>query len=948
MRWPAMSKPSKPPAINRSLGKRRLRRFFLFGLGLVGLWCMLMAWFGYQLYAQGQTLSSLLQTRPLQRTQAQAICAEFSSTQTSIVWLRRLSLPLHPILRQSDSWLGALPSASDLAQQAVGLAQGYCQQFSPLIATFDLPAEQRSTAMLDLLIANPPNWSQLQTDLSQLQQTWRSVPHSLQAAPFLSNDQAQVANVDHYLTSAQTSLNLLEQAWPLIAAGWGTQKPLRLLIAGQNPLELRPSGGFIGSIATITLEQGQIRHMAYFNSADFAAIAPAGSAMPKPYNQYLRASIWALRDANWWPDWPTSAQSLQTFWALNQQPEVDAVVALDLYALQGLIQVLAPLEIAGYGQIAQAESLEQIFGLYDGRSITGDKQFLAALFSSTLETVRHASFSQWLDIGANLQQALQQRHLSIYFNDQASQAVLLANGWAGAMPEVEHDVLALVDADLSYSDGQNFVEQRMHLEVQLDAQARPLTNTLTITYTNRYDDWRADLSKHAVYGYCYNLGLAVQQRIPGCYGDYARAYLPINAIPLSLDGADTPPDIGQEGQLTSVGWYMLLYPGQTRSIRLRYLPNIQSQPYRLTWLKQAGTLGHPISVSIKQAGQQTQWHGSLQHDRELSFSDAAIQAPASDLPASEQQQAAEQAWKLWQQQQPTAALELWQRSNTLDRALDSVVGLRWTHDPTAANQLLNQLRPLIPTSGRAAFLAGWLAELNNDDLVAVQAYQTALEHEPASQAARLALALLQLKRGDTNAAQGSLQQLENPRLALQRLAFDQRMAGDLAQAERYYQLLLTLDPSDREVWEERYWLRRYTSDQPDWPAVEQLVNQAVAVFANDAQWLSRRAESYERQHLPQQAIADWQQVTTISPTNSLAWYYLGLQQRAVGDWQAARTSLEQLIVLDPQADYYLVLGDTLRELNLVADARNAYAAAAKLNPEHPGLAERLRLAEASP
>ncbi|WP_164689794.1 DUF4012 domain-containing protein [Herpetosiphon llansteffanensis] len=943
-----MSKSSNQVATNQAPKKRRLRRFFLYALGLLGIWLGLLAWFSYQLYAHSQQLRALLQTSPMRSSHAQALCDEVAATHTSAIWLRRLSLPIHPILRQSDAWIGALPAASDFANQGLGVAEGYCHQFNPLLALLDLPAEQRSKQLLDWLIANQSDWLQLQRDVQGVQQTWRSVPTSLQTAPFLANYQAQLTQFDQQLTAAQTSLGLLDQAWPLLAAGWGTQKPLRLLIAGQNPLELRPSGGFIGSIATMTFEQGRISNMAYFNSADFAAVAPAGSAMPKPYNQYLRASLWTLRDANWWPDWPTSAQSLQIFWQLNQQPEVDAVIALDLYGLQGLIQVLAPLEIAGYGQMVQAASLEQIFGLYDGQNVTGDKQFLAALFRSTLETARHANFSQWLELGASLQASLQQRHLSIYFNDQTSQNLMLANGWAGAMPQVGHDLLALVDADLSYSDGQNFIEQRMQLDVQLDAQARPLTNTLTITYTNRYDAWRADSSKHAVYGYCYNVGLAIQQRIPGCYGDYARAYLPINALPLHLDGADTPPDIAQEGQLTSVGWYMLLYPGQTRTIRLSYLPNLQSQPYQLSWLKQAGTLAHPIHVRISQAGQMAEWQGSLQHDRELSFIDAAIQPAPSDVPITADQQAAEQAWQRWQQGETSAALELWQASNTLDRALDAVVGLRWTHDPSSAKQLLQQLQPLLPDSGRAAFLAGWLAELTNDDDAALQAYQTALEREPSSQAARLALALLQLKRGDGAAAERSLQQLKNPRLALQRLAFDQRMAGDLAQAERYYQLLLTLDPRDRTVWEDRYWLRRYANDQPDWLAVEQLANEGISEFPNDATWLSRRAESYERQNLPQQAIGDWQQVSIISPTNSLAWYYLALQQRAVGDWQAAQSSLETLVQLDPQADYYLVLGDTLRELNLVAEARNAYATAAQINPDHPGLAERLRLLEASP
>ena len=87
---------------------------------------------------------------------------------------------------------------------------------------------------------------------------------------------------------------------------------------------------------------------------------------PDPLRKYMLLDLWVTRDANWWPDFPTSAQAVAELYELNQGQAVDGVVAVDMVAAARVLECLTPLKLADGRTIrrgAVAESFRQSWGL---------------------------------------------------------------------------------------------------------------------------------------------------------------------------------------------------------------------------------------------------------------------------------------------------------------------------------------------------------------------------------------------------------------------------------------------------------------------------------------------------------------------------------------------------------------------------------------------------------
>ncbi len=948
------------PAVHRR-SRRRWRRF-LWGLGimlvLVGGWVGSAVWLASSAYNHLRAAQAAAQQSPLNATYAGVACAEGRAAGAAARRLRTVLLPATPLLRQLGwlprygATLAGLPALTDVGAAGANLSAAACDLLAPAFVALDVPADQRLGRAIQALSAQPPDWSRLQAALTHLDIAWQTVPPAtLQSGPLAPFSQ-QLQRLNTLLPDARTSLDLLATLWPATPVLLGLDRPTTLLVAAQNPFELRPTGGFIGSIATLTVGNAKPQQLDYRNSGSLNVPAPAGSEFPQPYAEYLRGSQWLLRDANWWPDWERSARTLETFWELNDGAPVDGVVAVDLYALQEFLGVFETLDVPGYGLITATATLESIYTFYEpqGSATTSNKAFLGALFAASLGRIQTATPAELPRLGAALSRSLAARHISVYLHDPAAHGVFAAQGWDGALRTTTADYLQVVDADLAYSDVQAFIDQQLGLDVQLDAAGSAITNTLTITYSNRYDDWGAEQTQHQVYGYCYNVQKRQQERVAGCYGTYVRVYLPPNAAPLSLAGADTALEPAFEDQHSVVGFYLLVYPGQTRTVTLRYRPQVAAAAgqYRLVVQKQAGTLARPFTLNVRSAASQSlNVQSDLWHDTEWTIqasSGLQLQSAVPPLhPSNSPERLAVQGqwakgWQLWQAGDTAAALEQWRSSNTIPAALDQVVALRWQGEIERAQHLLSALDPYA-VDGRASFLAGQLAESQADLAAARTAYRRALERSPASQVARLALALTHDRSGDQTAALALLRTMRDPLQALHRIRFDAWYVQDYAYADQINQLILALDPQDAVALDQRYVvLRGRAVDTLSWQTVVSYTTQVLAMLPNDPQWLQRRSEAYGSRQLPELALADLQAVTALSPTNSLAWFQLGLIYRSQGNLDAALAALETATTLDAEHSiaYYVVLGETYEIADQPSAARSAYQAALRIDPDHEG------------
>jgi hypothetical protein len=68
---------------------------------------------------------------------------------------------------------------------------------------------------------------------------------------------------------------------------------------------------------------------------------------PWQLSEYMNSRVLILRDANWFPDFPTSALYVEQLYAYTNQNAVNGILAFDQHLLVMLLQTLGPLEVDG-------------------------------------------------------------------------------------------------------------------------------------------------------------------------------------------------------------------------------------------------------------------------------------------------------------------------------------------------------------------------------------------------------------------------------------------------------------------------------------------------------------------------------------------------------------------------------------------------------------------------
>jgi len=169
-----------------------------------------------------------------------------------------------------------------------------------------------------------------------------------------------VSPLDELLPQIQEGLPLFDaivEGAPLLPRFCQKEGASFLLLA-QNNDELRPTGGFISSIGLLTLAHGVPQKLTLEDSYQVENWRMPHPDPPEPLRRYMGLDLWVTRDANWWPDFPTSAEAVVQLYTLNQGRRVDGVLAIDMSGAAELLDALAPLELPNGQSLAPGEARE--------------------------------------------------------------------------------------------------------------------------------------------------------------------------------------------------------------------------------------------------------------------------------------------------------------------------------------------------------------------------------------------------------------------------------------------------------------------------------------------------------------------------------------------------------------------------------------------------------------
>ncbi|MCH7607255.1 MAG: DUF4012 domain-containing protein [Chloroflexi bacterium] len=454
---------------------------------------------------------------------------------------------------------------------------------------------------------------------------------------------------------AHDALDETSDAVAATASLLGFDGPRTYLLILQNQNEIRATGGFIGATIEVHIVNGVLGDLVFEDSTSIDLVPLANNPpAPEPLYWYLWMGRLLFRDANWNPDFPTSARTLLDFYEANRGVDIDGVVAGTKLLALDMVDAIGGVRVPGVDALLTRDIASRYI---EGElpyaceprhvSVRSKRCFDEDLVPALVDRLK-AGFDDDLrrEVIDVFREHLGAKNVLIFMTEEATQAFVSANGWDGAVPRPPQDFLMVIDSSLpghTTAAIRRSWDYRVSLVPDGSSAAR-----LYIRYENTRPVLDPDCRQAAEGG-------------GGCYWNYARVFLPPAAelveapiVPLH-EGSEkliwghrdlrseqviTHAGSGLQG-LVEVGGYVVVEPGTVLTLPLAYSLRanvIRSvgpgrYEYRLLLAKQPGIDDDRVSVrvqlpegarvvtvsppSVRADGNTVTWEHTLVRDSEL-------------------------------------------------------------------------------------------------------------------------------------------------------------------------------------------------------------------------------------------------------------------------------------------------------------------------------------------
>ena len=354
------------------------------------------------------------------------------------------------------------------------------------------------------------------------------------------------------------------------------------LVLFQNNSELRPSGGFIGSFATIDVKDLQVSDIQVDTNIykrDLAFELNNFIEVPDPLKPIVDGNSWTMRDSNWDLDFRDSAQRVSWFYQQEGGETVDGVIALNATVLVDFLELTGPVDFSGQA-IESATALDflhnqierQYYLQEENRQNNEPKSVLRELLPALISKAKLPyNLPKLMSL---VSQELREKHIQLFSFDPVIEKQILENDWAGDIKETDKDYLSINNASIGGQKSSLNVLQDVKLDINQSGSS--LAHSLLIRRTHFGDgQWPDYINKN-----------------------YTRVVLPLSATKLEVKSGQQEIDFSQEierGKLV-VGFRFDVEPASVGEVSIKYLTPSYAQ-YELIYQKQSGVLTDQLEVS---------------------------------------------------------------------------------------------------------------------------------------------------------------------------------------------------------------------------------------------------------------------------------------------------------------------------------------------------------------
>lgn len=377
-----------------------------------------------------------------------------------------------------------------------------------------------------------------------------------------------------HVASARTLINKINFLLPQLPDLLSLNATSKYLILIQDNTELRPTGGFLGQFALVTVENGHIVDTQILDTFSTDSQLHGQIDPPPDLKTALGESNWFFRDANWDPDFRETARRAIWFTEKELSVSPDHVIAINLSLYLQLLSITGPIN---------GVDSKNFYSQYLARIKPDSSQpnFLVELSQEILNRLKSPTSDQTNRLISLIISSLDSRQIFIY--SPSSQPRLNVIGWSGGLISplcrsaltCVNDYIYQVDANVGINKADAFINRQTSVLTTL--APKTVNSILKITYTNT----------------------STQNAWPsGTYKNYLRLYLPPDS---QIDSVSLPYSISPQHGFLALGAQVEVSPNTSTLVEVKYhrpLPDTQRFHYQLDFSNQPGVSPYPVTVTI--------------------------------------------------------------------------------------------------------------------------------------------------------------------------------------------------------------------------------------------------------------------------------------------------------------------------------------------------------------
>jgi len=432
--------------------------------------------------------------------------------------------------------------------------------------------------------------------------------------------QSKVKKTSRELNYFLEMMKSVTGALPEIPNFLGDKIPRRYLLLFQNPDEIRPTGGFIGNIGILDLSNGFVKKFEIKNVYEIDGQLTQHLDPPEGFG--FITGNWGLRDANYHPDFPSSAKTASFLFEKAGFGSVDGVIAVNSTLLTKLASASGGIKLERFEKKIPAEDLNLLLSLVIETKLDGadkPKQILNEVWRNLKENLKKIPLQNLAEIMFN---AIQEKELQFSSENPDLQKIATAAGVENKLRKSNGDYLFVVNTSLSGNKSDKYCENQITHGSEISTKGEVI-NELKIL---RQHGWSKGAEKK-IEKLAKNFGVPLSEDLKELLGrgrniDLIKVFVPLGSELIAVEGIprDRVETKISEGK-TYFMFSLTVQPKFSREVILRYrLPKKLEANYSFLGEFQSGDSVRKIEKLVEKNGVQIfEGEVELGEEREWSF-----------------------------------------------------------------------------------------------------------------------------------------------------------------------------------------------------------------------------------------------------------------------------------------------------------------------------------------